>query len=275
METKEMIVNRPLANTYGWLHVNGTKISQPDSVETADFSLKAGEERTVVVENTGKALYTTAELSENATLRLVQLWRGGAGERLINDVNVRCGENARFEYYRLILGGGETFDNCAVTLEGDGSSFGCEIGYRLGGDEKLDMNLSAIHTGRKTTSHINASGVLRCRSFKLFRGTIDLRRGCAGAVGDEVEDVLLMDETVRNQTVPVILCAEEDVVGNHGATIGRIDESVVFYLQSRGLTREAIYEMMAQAKLNAVITKIPEAKLRCDLLTDLRGEGKT
>lgn len=274
MEAKEMIVNRPLANTYGWLHVNGTKISPPEHTETANFSLAEGEERTVVVENTGEALYTTAELAENATLRLVQLWRGGAGARLINDVNVRCGKNARFEYYRLILGGGETFDNCAVTLEGDGSSFACEIGYRLGGDEKFDLNLSAIHTGKKTTSHINAAGVLRDRAFKLFRGTIDLRRGCAGAVGDEVEDVLLMDETVRNQTVPVILCAEEDVVGNHGATIGRIDENVVFYLQSRGLTREAIYEMMAQAKLNAVITKIPDAKLRCDLLTDLRGEAK-
>ena len=60
METKEMTVNRPLANTYGWLHVNGTKISAPENVKSVDHSLKAGEERTVVVENTGGALCTTA-----------------------------------------------------------------------------------------------------------------------------------------------------------------------------------------------------------------------
>ena len=75
-----------------------------------------------------------------------------------------------------------------------------------------------------------------------------------------------MDETVRNRSVPVILCAEEDVVGNHGATIGRLDENVVYYLESRGMERDAIYEMMAKAKLDAVLRKIPDEAVRNELL---------
>ena len=75
-----------------------------------------------------------------------------------------------------------------------------------------------------------------------------------------------MDETVRNQTVPVILCGEEDVVGNHGATIGRLDEELVYYLSSRGLTREQVYDLMARARLDAVIEKLPDEKTRRALM---------
>ena len=75
-----------------------------------------------------------------------------------------------------------------------------------------------------------------------------------------------MDETVHNQSIPVILCSEEDVVGNHGATIGRLDENLMFYLESRGLERDELTEMMAKAKIDNVIRKIPDIALRNELL---------
>ena len=58
---------------------------------------------------------------------------------------------------------------------------------------------------------MNADGVLQDRSAKLFRGTIDFQKGAAGSKGDEKEDVLLLGEDVVNRTIPLILCAEEDV----------------------------------------------------------------
>ena len=69
---------------------------------------------------------------------------------------------------------------------------------------------------------------MRDTAFKLFRGTIDFVKGSAGSVGNEKEEVLLIDEKCVNQTIPIILCAEEDVVGNHGATIGKPDEELLF-----------------------------------------------
>lgn len=77
-----------------------------------------------------------------------------------------------------------------------------------------------------------------------------------------METVLLMNDTVVNQTVPVILCDEEDVEGNHGASIGRLDEDMLFYMQSRGMEKEAVYEMMADAKIDAVINGISDEKIR-------------
>ena len=59
-----------------------------------------------------------------------------------------------------------------------------------------------------------------------------------------------------NRTVPVILCAEEDVEGSHGATIGRIDEQHIYYMRSRGIPEEKICEMITRARLDRIIKKI-------------------
>ena len=48
----------------------------------------------------------------------------------------------------------------------------------------------------------------------------------------------MLGEDVVNKTVPLILCAEENVVGNHGATIGELDDETLFYFESRGIGRE-------------------------------------
>ena len=87
-------------------------------------------------------------------------------------------------------------------------------------------------------------------------------KGCAGSVGNEKEDVLLLGEDVVNQTIPLILCAEEDVEGNHGASIGELDEKTMFYLMSRGFTKEAAEAMIAGARLEAIAAKIPYSEVR-------------
>ena len=65
-----------------------------------------------------------------------------------------------------------------------------------------------------------------------------------------------MDEEVVNQTIPLILCGEEDVEGAHGASIGRINEEHLFYMKSRGISEEQIYEMLASARIETVLGRI-------------------
>lgn len=257
-------VNVPIAKTFGWLGANGTEAAVPGDRRTEKVRLQAGETRTVVLETGKESWDWEAVLEEGALLRLIQL-TGDGGEN-VNTVRVTCGEQARFEWYRVILGGGPVYDQCTAELAGDGSSFTAEIGYRLSGENLLDMNVEAIHLGRRTKSAISASGVMSGESRKILRGTIDLRKGCKGSEGNEMEEVLLLDPRVRNRSVPVILCAEEDVVGNHGASIGRLDEGLSYYLQTRGMTPEEVERMMARARLEAVIRKIPEEAVRNRLL---------
>ena len=211
-------------------------------------------------EVTGQAAVSTRlYLEEGAKIRLIQIQRLGSGFTFMNDIGALCEEKASLEVIQLILGGKNTYLGCKTTLQGRESSVNTDTAYIVDGDGRLDMNYVALHEGRKTQSNMQAGGVLRDHAFKLYRGTIDFKWGAKGAAGNEKEDVLLLSNDVVNQTIPLILCAEEDVEGNHGATIGKLDDELLFYLESRGLDKEQIYEMMAMAKVDAVCRKIPDA----------------
>lgn len=239
----------------------------PDSELTVlmDFSSEKDSEGTMAVQ-----LKILAE--ENAVLHLVQIQRLGKKVTLLDDFGAECKKNAKIETIQLVLGGKDTYLGNRTALAGDGSDLESDIGYLAGGESHLDMNLVAYHTGKKTNSRMDAAGVLSGKAKKIFRGTIDFRKGCAGSVGNEKEDVLLLDDTIVNQTIPLILCDEEDVEGNHGATIGKIDEELLFYLESRGISEGSVYAMMARARIDAICNKIPDEETRNKVQNYLEGE---
>ncbi len=208
---------------------------------------------------------------KNATLRLVQVQRVGSGFTFFNDIGAFCQEGARVELTQLVLSGEKSYTGCEVKLEGNQSSMNADVAYALAQREKLDMNYVVRHIGKQTNSSINAAGSLRDRSAKLFRGTIDFLNGSAGSVGNEKEEVLLIDEETVNQTIPLILCAEEDVEGNHGASIGKPDEEVLFYLASRGIPEAEAYDLLTRAKLDAVAGKICDSAFRQEVLDYIKG----
>lgn len=216
------------------------------------------------------AVQTNVRLGKNAKVLLVQIQCVGDHFLFLNDIGSVTGDSARFEQIELMLSGEKAYQGSRTDLVGAKSSLKTDIGYLVKGAEHLDMNYIANHIGKKTECAIDVHGVLRDQAFKLFRGTIDLRRGAQGAVGNEMEDVLLMSDDTVNQTIPVILCDEEDVEGNHGATIGRIDESLLFYLESRGLTKDQVYEMMASARIDSVVNKIPDKSTRDKIFLHLK-----
>ena len=180
----------------------------------------------------------------------------------LNDIGTDIDNGGKFNLVQIVLGGKNVFLGVKNRLSGEKSAIDMKLGYYMTGDDNLDVNYVASHTGKKTTCDIYANGVLCDRAQKTFRGTIDFIKGCKGAKGNEMEDVLLMDKPVRNKTIPVILCAEEDVEGNHGATIGKLAKDVLFYLESRGMSQEAVYEMMARARIDAIAAEIPDDETR-------------
>mgnify|MGYP002533250635 CR=1 FL=1 len=189
---------------------------------------------------------------KNAKVQLQEVQLLGAGYTCLSDIGASCGENATFELLKLELGAGKVYAGCLTELEGKKSAFDAKIGYYTSVNQKLDMNYTVRHRGKKTESMMEVSGVLQDGSSKLFRGTIDFVPGCAGAKGTEREDVLLLGDDIVNQTIPLILCAEEDVEGNHGASMGDLDDATLFYLCSRGLSREEAERMVARARIDAL-----------------------
>ncbi|MBO6232263.1 MAG: SufD family Fe-S cluster assembly protein [Ruminiclostridium sp.] len=241
--------------TFGHLGVNYTE-REVGFAGKENISVPEGADRQIIqfVDSDDD---TCVAVGKNARLQLVRVCASEQG--CVSKVNAALDEDAELGLIQLYLGGNNVSEIIAE-LNGSRSFFRADIGYDLGKDCTLDLNLAADHNGRKSISEINAGGVLRENAQKIFKGTIDFRTGSSGAKGSEKEDVILMDGAVVNKTVPVILCAEEDVEGSHGASIGRIDEGQVFYMKSRGIPEEKIYEMITRSKLARIIRKIGDEK---------------
>ena len=239
------------------------------SFQKVEILAKEGEEVNVLMDYTSPektssglaAIQTKLHIEKGAKVRLVQVQLLGNEYTLLNDIGAQCEDGAQFEVLQLFLGSSKTYSGCQADLLGKESHFKADIGYQGKGSQRYDMNYVAVHKGKKTVSEMNADGILDDQAFKLFRGTIDFKNGSSGSKGDEKEDVLLMGDYVVNQTIPLILCAEEDVEGNHGASIGQLDEEMLFYLSSRGMSAESASKMIARARMDAVCQKIGDEQL--------------
>ncbi len=245
-----------------------TTISSPDDkgcVNRFAFNCEDGANATVIQFMTGggdgpvrAALSNKYYVGRGARLTLVQVQNLPEGSETYNDCGGTCEDGGTFRRIQIVLGGGRTYMGDFCDLRGTKSAYDCSVAYYLQGTHLLDMNYVANHQGRRSESNINISGVMADSSSKIFRGTIDFHKGCARSKGGELEDVLLMDDGVINRTVPLILCDEEDVEGSHGASIGRPDDNLVLYLASRALDKDAIYHMMARARVDRVAALIDD-----------------
>ena len=205
----------------------------------------------------------------NATIRLVQIQNTAQDSLLRLENSGRCAENGQVELIQILLGRGDVYSDGHFALNGTGAGFRAGIGYLGQRQQTVDLNLVVDHWGQKTTSEINAAGALKDDARKIFRGTIDFKRGSAGSVGNEQETVLMMGDGVVNKTVPLILCAEENVVGNHGATIGELDEDTLFYFESRGISAAEAENIMARAAIERLARTIEDEAAQAAILSEL------
>ena len=175
-------------------------------------------------------------------------------------------EGARVHVQHTVLGAGKSVTGLASELWGDTSKISVDTDYLAARDQSRDFNYSIRQLGSKTESNMDANGVLTGASKKVLRGTIDLVHGCRGSECTERESVLLANKGVDNKTVPVILCDEDDVAGNHGATIGHVRDEQLFYMACRGISAEEAEQLFITAKLeNAAITA-PDERIRAGIV---------
>lgn len=191
---------------------------------------------------------------------------GTPAAMLLDDEGYVLDEGARVNVRHVVLGGELTVTGLAADVRGDTARLDIDTRYLASGSEQRDFNYVVRQRGRKTVSNMNANGVLTGTSKKVLRGTIDLVHGCKGSEGSEQETVLLASEGVDNKTVPTILCDEDDVAGNHGATIGHVRPEQLFYLESRGVSAEAAEALFIRAKLEDAALTAPDERIRASVL---------
>lgn len=186
----------------------------------------------------------------------------GAGVTCVEDSGFILDDDARVTVRHVVLGGSFTATGLAADLRGDRSRIDIDTSYLGASADERDFNYIVRHRGKKTECNLDANGVLTGTSKKILRGTIDLMHGAKGAQGNERETVLLANKGVDNKTVPMILCDEDDVAGNHGATIGHVRPEQLFYMGCRGLSEKQAEELFISAKLEDAAITAPDEQMR-------------
>ena len=199
---------------------------------------------------------TKINIEKGARVKLVQLNLTGKGSTVYSKVDADIKEDGKFEFVQLFLGQGDQYLDCKADLNGDRSFVKADMAYIGQDSQRIDVNFVANQFGKNTESEINTDGALKDAATKIFRGTIDFKQGSSDSVGNEMEKVLLLGDDVVNKTIPIILCAEENVVGNHGATIGDLDADTLFYFESRGINREEAQNIMLRANVEHVASLV-------------------
>lgn len=251
---KGVKVDKPVKITY--------RAGEENSLNSHIIYVSEGSELTLieVFESDNKdnllGLQTRVYVCENASIKLVRVNLLSESTDHFDDLGFHLENDAKAELVQLELGGKRSYVGVRTELVGRKSEYRSATGYLCKGDSLLDMNFVTNEWGKKVSSNMDASGVLLDNSTKVYRGTIDFKEGAKGASGFEKEDTLLFSPNIINKSVPLILCHEEDVEGDHGATIGRIDEKLLFYIKSRGIDEKAAKQLMTEAYINAVTEQI-------------------
>ena len=96
---------------------------------------------------------------------------------------------------------------------------------------------------------------------KSFKGIIDFKRGAKQSVGEEKEFAIMLSQGVKTKSLPVLLCGEEDVLGSHATSCGKLDDDAIFYITSRGIDVLEAKKLLIKAKFNVILSKIFDAKI--------------
>ena len=211
-----------------------------------------------------------AEADSNVHISKVQLCSAGVNQ--IDDTAIVCGERANVSLTQIELGGSHIDVGFHASLEGYQSQFKSDTAYICQGTQYIDMNQVVVHKGKKTVCDMKTHGTAKDDATKTYRGTIDLVKGCNGSKGNEIETTLLLSPKAVVKAAPIILCGEEDISAEHGSTIGKLSNQMLFYMNSRGIDQKTAEALLTRAKITAASAAIPDESVQNEILEYLNGK---
>lgn len=179
------------------------------------------------------------------------------------------GENAKINYTIVDFGGKHSITNYYSNLLGDNCDNQLNTIYLGKENQVFDLNYIGELRGKKSNIDIEVQGALKDTSKKHFKGTIDFKKGCKKATGNENEACMLLSDTAKSIALPMLLCSEEEVEGNHSSSAGKIGEKELFYIMSRGFELKEAMKLMVRARFNQILEKIEKKELREEILQEI------
>ena len=178
-------------------------------------------------------------------------------------------KNSTVNYTIIDIGGKTSVSNYYSNIIGENADNDLKSIYLGIGEQRKDINYIAELRGTKTNIDIDVQGALKDEAKKNFKGTIDFKKGSKKAKGNENEYCMLLSDKAKSIALPMLLCTEEDVEGNHSTASGKVDEKQLFYIMTRGISYKEAVKLIVKSKFNKIIERISDEDLKEEVLSEI------
>jgi Fe-S cluster assembly protein SufD len=183
----------------------------------------------------GSNVHTRVVLAEDARLDHVLIQDLPVEQVHLGRLTVRQEANSTLHTRAFNLGA--SYGRLAYHVELAGAGAVAELsGLFFGvGEQTLDQQITVVHAAKDCTSRQTFRGVLDDASTGVFNGGIDVCPGADGTDAEQSNDNLLLSDRAEANTQPRLEILADEVACKHGATVGQLDDTALYYLRSRGI----------------------------------------
>jgi Fe-S cluster assembly protein SufD len=155
--------------------------------------------------------------------------------------------------------------NIYTELRGEGCGATLNGLYLGDGDQHIDHQTRIEHVEPNCYSRELYKGILDGSAHGVFNGKVYVHPEAQKTDGKQTNNTLLLSEKAQIDTKPQLEIFADDVKCTHGATVGRLDETSLFYMKSRGINARAARELLTYAFAADVLETIEQAEVREEL----------
>ena len=206
-------------------------------------------------------LVVQAQLGGQAELTHVRVQNQPESAVLLTATQAEQAADSRYRYRGFDLGSGLARHELNAELSGTGAAADLAGACVLDGARHGDNRVSVDHVAPDCGSEQFFRCVLGGRSRGVFNGRALIREGADGSRVQQSNANLLLSPLAEMDTKPELEIYADEVEASHGATVGQLDESAVFYLRTRGLTEAQARRLLTAAFCHAVTGKLENREL--------------
>lgn len=172
------------------------------------------------------------------------------------------GRSANTTSHAFSLGGAFVRNDISAHLQGEGGEATINGLYVLENNQILDNYTLLEHAEPHCPSHELYKGILGGQARSVFRGKIHVHQKAQKTDAYQQNQNILLSDDARVNTKPQLEIYADDVKCSHGATIGQLDDTALFYLQARGIGKNEARHMLLKAFADDIVERVKPEALR-------------
>jgi Fe-S cluster assembly protein SufD len=261
---KEVEIDQPFQAVLA-LEGEGTAVSPHTLIVAERFAVASLIEETVSLNGPGQALNNgVVEIiaGDGAQARYVEVQRWGENVYNFNTKRSLHRADSVVVWEMGQVGGRLTKTYVDSLLAGNGSSTEFNGVYFMSGNQHVDLDTLTHHIGLSTGGDLLLKGAVRDRSRAVFQGMIKIDPSGQQTNSYLKNENILLSDGARADSIPSLEIDANDVRASHGATVSRIDEEYIFYMQSRGIPRSTAIRMIVEGFFSSVFDRMRDERVR-------------